>query len=514
MPLKSALAIGLLLGTLATAAEDIQLAELRAAEVAKALSEEGIHRDEAAVEKVLPLFKHAVGAQVRQQKAGESSSSVVGQDAVEIAQGLDLNPQSSSPAVLRAIKALAKGQGAGSAQRPSPSWRRFFSQIADLESNPRADRLFHAYGFEPVHLSWEDIDRDEGSSWGSRISDVGIWGRRTAKRLSSARLMLTVRRDENFRDKVLMVPAENIKLHRKVEGGKLEEVTLPQRLAELGLTSRGGRFDKNVIVSNQFSIVPVPRPEDTGVDMLSFNFSIYPYGSTNYVIADTIEGSSEVVVGGDDHQLIYFNADGRKAPFTAARASDRPEVVAAAEEMRKEGLDVDVQRFYLIQIPLRHGARGIQLGSLGTPPLDSYYGSVEGGVVGGVVGGVMGGVVGGQLTGAGGGAPAPMSPAPTPELTPPAEAKSSSRGRDAAPGLEQVVVGHGNEEGPYRVGSGFSGKRAEERIRVTVCYFVTPNGPLTHKDMKAFAEKFKEWDKKAIWGGSFVLPQAEPVSMK
>ena len=80
--------------------------------------------------------------------------------------------------------------------------------------------------------------------------------------------------------------------------------------------------------------------------------------------------------------------------------------------------------------------------------------------------------------------------------------------------LEQVVVGHGDEEGPYRVGSGFSGKRAEERIRVTVCYFVTPNGPLTHKDMKAFAEKFKEWDKKAIWGGSFVLPQSEPVSLK
>ena len=36
----------------------------------------------------------------------------------------------------------------------------------------------------------------------------------------------------------------------------------------------------------------------------AFNFSIYPYGSTNYVITDVIEGSSEAVVGPGSHQSL------------------------------------------------------------------------------------------------------------------------------------------------------------------------------------------------------------------
>jgi len=73
-----------------------------------------------------------------------------------------------------------------------------------------------------------------------------------------------------------------------------------------------------------------------------------------------------------------------------------------------------------------------------------------------------------------------------------------------AAGLTKVAIGHGETEGPYNIGAGFSSKRSEEPVRVTVVYFVTPVGEVTEKDTEKFAETFSGWDKEAIWGGSFV----------
>ena len=93
------------------------------------------------------------------------------------------------------------------------------------------------------------------------------------------------------------------------------EKTLPQRLAELGLASEAR--DRNVIVSNQFAIVPVPARNMRGAwpegvpPRAAFTFSIFPYGSTNLVITDVIEGSHEAIVGPGQHQLLFANVDGR-----------------------------------------------------------------------------------------------------------------------------------------------------------------------------------------------------------
>ncbi len=75
------------------------------------------------------------------------------------------------------------------------------------------------------------------------------------------------------------------------------------------------------------------------------------------------------------------------------------------------------------------------------------------------------------------------------------------------PGLVRVAIGHGEPEGPYDPGAGYRGARAEEPIRVTVVYFVTPVGQVTRKDMEAFAAAFARWDSQAIWGGSFVTKE-------
>ncbi len=428
--------------------------------------------------------------------------------AVQIATqlGLDVSPGSNTVRnVVAAIRFLSDRRGTGIVPRVTPppplAWERYFDDTTGLWNDGGFMGLVRGKGFSPVKISWEDIGRYEGSVWGDRISDVGIWVRRDEGDPDSARLALSVRRDSNFRDKVLMVPAARIKVHQRV-GGRTVEKTLPARLAELGLQSR--TRDANVIVSNQFAIVPVPARSMRGAwppgvpPRAAFTFSIFPYGSTNFVITDVIEGSHEAIVGPGQHQLLFANVDGERAPFTASRAEDRQDLLKLERELKAQGMDVDVQRYYLIQVPLRRDARGIQLSDMGAPPWskgiqESVSVGVEGGVAGGVPGGVIGGVVAGLPM------PAPATAAPQ---------VSAEKAADAPrAGLTRVAIGHGEPEGPYNTGSGWRGARAEEPIRVTVVYFVTPVGRVTARDMQTFAAAFAQWDTQAIWGGSFVTKE-------
>ena len=421
--------------------------------------------------------------------------------AVEIANqlGLEMTPGSSTVGnVVGAIRWLLDH---GAAVRPPLTppltppqppldWCRYFERTLSLWNDGSFMSLVREKGFSPVKISWEDIGRYAGSVWGDRISDVGIWVRENEADPGSARLALSVRRDGNFRDKVLVVPASAIKVHRR-EGGRAVEKTLPQRLTELGL--RSVARDHHVIVSNQFAIVPVPGHGMRGAwpegvpPRAAFTFSIFPYGSTNFVITDVIEGSHEAIVGPGQHQLLFANVDGGKAPFTASRAEDRQDLLRLERELRAQGMDVDVQRYYLIQVPLRRDAAGVQLSNLGTPPwrhavlFASPVAVPEGALA------------------------FDQSAAPSANAAP--QAMKSRRAEAGAGGLARVAIGHGESEGPYFGGAGYRSARAEEPIRVTVVYFVTPVGEVTRRDMEGFTAAFARWDAQAIWGGSFVTKQ-------
>lgn len=426
--------------------------------------------------------------------------------AVQIADNLKLDTSPGSNTVrnvVAALKYLADAGYAGGPPQVTPppppppaEWERYFDHTVNLWNDGGFMGLVQQKGFHPVKISWEDIGRYQGSVWGDRISDVGIWVRKDEGDPGSARLALSVRRDSNFRDKVLVVPAAAIKIHRRV-GRRTVEKTLPQRLTELGLTSR--TRDQNVIVSNQFAIVPVPARSMRGAwpegvpPRAAFNFSIFPYGSTNFVITDVIEGSHEAIVGPGQHQLLFANVRGQKAPFTASRAQDRQDLLKLERELKAQGMDVDVQRYYLIQVPLRRDAAGVALSNMGTPPWVRTMGGVPGGVVGGQIGSV------------------PAAPPPPPQMAAPApmadKAGQAKVAEQQEPGLTRVAIGHGEAEGPYNTGAGYRGARAEEPIRVTVVYFVTPVGQVTRKDMENFADAFAQWDTQAIWGGSFVTKE-------
>jgi hypothetical protein len=424
--------------------------------------------------------------------------------AVEIAQDLGLDTGSGSTTVKNIVSAIGFLLHKPGIVRPWPhpklvppmEWESYFNETTNLWNQPNFMNLMNRSQFYPVKISWEDIGRYQGSVWGDRISDVGIWVRERESDPSSAKLALSVRRDSNFRDKVLMVPADRIKVHVK-SWGHIVEKTLPERLQELGLASKNR--DRNVIVSNQFAIVPVPAHDMHGAwpegvpPRAAFNFSIFPYGSTNFVITDVIEGSHEAIVGPGTHQMLFANIHGQKAPFTASRAEDRQDLLQMERDLKAKGMDVDVQRYYLIQIPLRRNARNIQLSNMGTPPFQGYYAypmelSAEGDYAY---------------------APAPAAPPAAGSGTVYKEKKAmpENSAQRAEPGLDRVAIGHGDAEGAYFTGSGYRGERAEEPIRVTVVYFVTPVGKVTAKDMDTFAKAFSQWDSQAIWGGSFVTKE-------
>lgn len=413
-------------------------------------------------------------------------NSKVGFSAVEIATDLGLRPQTDQSVVDRIRQALTElASNARCSGAPDmtqyPSWEDYFNKTVSLTHDPKFLSLVGEKQFHPVKISWEDIGRYENSVWGDRISDVGIWVRKREDDPASAELALSVRRDSNYRDKVLMVPAERIKVHTQV-AGKTVEQSLPERLRQLGLTSR--TKDRYAIVSNQFAIVPVPSRRMGGASKAgeppraAFNFSIYPYGSTNFVITDVIEGSSNAVVGPGTHQLLYANINGKKAPFTASRAEDRQDLMKLESELKAKGMDVDVQRYYLIQVPLQKEARDIRLSNMGSPPMQrSYVGSV-------------------YLDSADYAAEAaPM----------PSQANKAMALKRENEGLGKVAIGHGEAEGRYFGGSGYRNKRAEEPVRVTVVYFVTPKGEISRQDMENFSKTFETWDSQAIWGGSFVV---------
>jgi hypothetical protein len=435
---------------------------------------------EAAVETVKIAVKHL-------QEKGKADSNLT-LKCINIATAIGLDSD-MAPVVLQNIQAaVTEIKNSPAAQTLiQPEWNAYFDKVVSLVNDTKFDQLARAQGFSPVTVSWEDISRTQNSSWGSRISDVCVYVRKDESDPTTAKRTFTVRRDQNFRDKILMVPAKNIKIHQKGKGknGKVKEVSLPERLKQLGLTSKEN--DAQVIVSNQFTVVPVPSKDMKGAwkdgepPRAAFNFTVQPYGSSNLVITDVMENSAEAVVDGSRHQLLFAKKDdGTKAPFTASRAEDRQDLLQKEAELKAAGLDVDVQRYYLIQIPLKKGTKA-KAANMGNPPESRGYGY-------------------GDFLGGG-----PMLESFSLESI--SAPKTLSMTRSASRGLERVAIGVGESEGEYNTGSGFEGERAQdEPIRVTVSYFVTPKGEVTEKDMQAFVEKFKEWDKQAIWGGSLVTP--------
>ena len=270
-----------------------------------------------------------------------------------------------------------------------------------------------------------------------------------------------------------------------------------------------------MIVSNQFAIVPVPAREHARRvaaracrPAAAFTFSIFPYGSTNFVITDVIEGSHEAIVGPGQHQLLFANVDGRRRRRSPP-AAPRTGRTCCELERRAPGAGHGRGRAALLPHPGARCAatrRGIALSNMGTPPwnrasgpqLDYALSAEEGGVSGGVPGGVVGGVIGGVPS-----APPPAAPAQAKGETATKIAREEEKAGPRARGHRPRRA-----RGPVLAGQrAIAGRAPRSRSASPSSTSSRRWARSRAKDMEAFAAAFARWDTQAIWGGSFVTKE-------
>jgi hypothetical protein len=327
---------------------------------------------------------------------------------------------------------------------------------------------------------------------------------------------------------------EEIKI-RVRQGGKTVEKTLAKRLSELGLFHKDA--DRAVEVARQIAILPVPggaataprpRPDHAilypagapqgareakeagdpsgaagrapdAPPRVAFTFSVNLDGAPAYVITDGPSGGGEAVVAGGRHMMLFADAGGKRAPFTARVPAGDP----GRPTMYQRPPDADAPCFCIVHIPLVPGAKGLAPGDFGAAPdagPDTTWPAFA--------------TMKDQPAKA---PPAPRTlPAPTDVYRPNAREQESAENTFVLPkapprtvdmsrvyeaavlrgaGFERLSIGLGAPEGPYTPGGGFRGNRdATKPDRVTYVYLVAPGGNLRETDSRTLAEMIERLD--------------------
>ena len=181
--------------------------------------------------------------------------------------------------------------------------------------------------------------------------------------------------------------------------------------------------------------------------------------------------------GSGSGQEIYFNNKGQRAGFTAERKSDVESRIAAQggpkTEDDRSSLAKGADVLFLVQVPLVHKNLGYLGGAM---PLTMA---------------------------AGGSAMKSAMPAP-PSAAPMAQSERSD--------VEQAVLGHGPNLGPFNEGRELAFVRDTKfPIRVTVQFYkATSNGVVSDIDLDGISRSIGSVYEHAEFVGSLVLPEGDP----
>jgi hypothetical protein len=181
-------------------------------------------------------------------------------------------------------------------------------------------------------------------------------------------------------------------------------------------------------------------------------------------------------------QEIYFNNKGQRSAFTAERKSDVEARIAAQggpkTEADRSALAKGADVLFLVQVPLIHAQRGRLGGSL--PGLGSSGG-------------------GGSFD----------------KKSPPSKPMSAAAGPmkdDERSDVEQAVLGHGPNLGPFNEGHNLRLVRDPKfPVRITVQFYkATSNGVVSEADLDGIARSIGSVYEHADFVGSLVLPEGDP----
>ncbi|MFH1467629.1 MAG: hypothetical protein ABIO70_24800 [Pseudomonadota bacterium] len=333
--------------------------------------------------------------------------------------------------------------------------RAYEAAIAQVEAmvwNQSANQMVQNQGLSLVNVTWEDTGRTKGSVWGPNISDMTIGVRDT----SGALHPMPVMRFDNFNDLTADLDPDRFWLRvGNARGQRLHAASLTEVLQSTRgflhdpsswkgwRSSLWAERDSHVLVSAQACFLPVPRAGEATFTPVIYNYQSTPDNPAVLTILATREGTSIQVVENESgymSEVLTFNEDGQRAPFTAARLSDfmaqggdgtYGSVSAAAQD----SLNVVL----LIQVPLKQKEVARWQGYLDDMVMEES---------------------------------APMA---------------SGAAKSARSDVETAVIGHGATEGPFEEIGGLAIERDPSfPIRVTVQFYkATSNGVVTAADVAA-----------------------------
>jgi hypothetical protein len=382
---------------------------------------------------------------------------------------------------------------------PPPDYARVVNKVANMVGDSSVSAGASRRGLSVVNVMWEDTGRAQGSALGPNISDLTLQVRYKEPESGFRTALMPVIRFPNFTDRTGDIPADRFFVrvgNERSGGGSLRTVPLTELLKDIrafatvpdSIKGSGNLLaprDTHFLVSAQAVFLPIPKEGKAEFNPVIFNYQSAPGSPAVMTILVTREGTSVSVIEnrGDDTtaqgmgQQIYFNNKGQRAAFTAERKSDVEARIQAQggpkTEEEKSALAKGADVLFLVQVPLVHAQRGALGGSL--PPQAPKKSMASG-----------------------------SAPKPAPTMAAPA--------MDEASDVEQAVLGHGPNLGPYNEGRGLRLVRDPKfPVRVTVQFYkATSNGVVNEADLDAIAKSIGSVYEHADFVGSLVVPEGDP----
>lgn len=375
------------------------------------------------------------------------------------------------------------------------------AKVANMVNDGDLQRRVAQRRMSVVNVAWEDTGRSQGSALGPNISDLSLQVRRRDESGQFQSAVMPVIRFPNFTDRTGDIPADRffVRVGNEQRSGDLRSVPLTDVLRNLkafaaqpaSILGDGNMLaprDSHFLVSAQAVFLPIPKSGKAEFNPVLFNYQSAPGSPAVLSILVTRQGSSMQVIEnrGEDvtaagwGQELYFNNHGQRAAFTAERKSDVEQRIAAQggpkTEDDKSALAKGADSLFLIQIPLKHH----NLGRLGGPLPP----------------------------------PAPMAkkkPAKSAAGPAPAAAAAAD-GAEEKSDVEQAVLGHGPNLGPFSEGHRLRFERDPRfPIRITVQFYkATSNGVASDVDLDSIARSIGSVYEHAEFVGSLVMPDGDP----
>jgi hypothetical protein len=377
-----------------------------------------------------------------------------------------------------------------------------FRQAIERVENMPFDRDLLAragkHGLNIVNVTWEDTGRDIGSSGGPNISDLTLQVREPQPGGRVETHLLPVLRYPNFTDKTADIKTDKlwVRVGNQTTSGAVETVPLSEVLGNLkwylsdpnSLPGSGNflaKRDSHLLVSAQHVFMPLPKTGKAEFTPVLYNYQSSVGAPAVLTLLVTRQGTSATIIenyDGDQSyqqwgQQLFFNNRGQRTTFTAERRSSVKSRVESGGGTAddKASLAKGADMVMIVQVPLKvyrpePNYDGDAANDAAAPDAESAPAA---------------------------GAVAPSAPS----------APSASKKKERS-NVETAVIGHGNDDGPFREMKYTSIERDTTfPIRVTVQFYkATSNGVVSNGDL---AEAKQQID--AVYGngdyvGSLVVP--------